>query len=47
MASYEAIIPQLDRLQVDHLTMEFTAPGAGDMAVFEHARGLGDRARLR
>ena len=35
---YEAIIPQLNRLQVHHLTMEFTAPGAGDMAVFGKLR---------
>lgn len=35
---YEAIIPQLNRLQVQHLTMEFTAPGAGDMAVFKRLR---------
>ena len=35
---YEAILPQLNRLQVHHLTMEFTAPGAGDMAVFRHLR---------
>lgn len=35
---YEAIIPQLNRLRVHHLTMEFTAPGAGDMAVFGQLR---------
>ena len=35
---YEAIIPQLNRLQVHHLTMEFTAPGAGDMEVFKKLR---------
>ncbi|BBO33297.1 cobalamin-independent methionine synthase II family protein [Lacipirellula parvula] len=35
---YDAIIPQLNRLQVQHLTMEFTAPGAGDMAVFGKLR---------
>ncbi|NLE39961.1 MAG: cobalamin-independent methionine synthase II family protein [Pirellulaceae bacterium] len=32
---YEAIIEQLNRLAVDHLTMEFASPGAGDMRVFE------------
>jgi 5-methyltetrahydropteroyltriglutamate--homocysteine methyltransferase len=35
---YDAIIAQLNRLQVHHLTMEFTAPGAGDMAVFRRLR---------
>ncbi len=35
---YDAIISQLNRLQVHHLTMEFTAPGAGDMAVFRQLR---------
>ena len=35
---YEPIIDQLNRLNVHHLTMEFTAPGAGDMAVFERLR---------
>jgi 5-methyltetrahydropteroyltriglutamate--homocysteine methyltransferase len=35
---YDAIIPQLNRLKVHHLTMEFTAPGAGDMAVFRRLR---------
>jgi 5-methyltetrahydropteroyltriglutamate--homocysteine methyltransferase len=35
---YDAIISQLNRLQVHHLTMEFTAPGAGDMAVFRRLR---------
>ncbi len=35
---YDAIIDQLNRLNVHHLTMEFTAPGAGDMAVFEKLR---------
>jgi 5-methyltetrahydropteroyltriglutamate--homocysteine methyltransferase len=35
---YEAIIRQLNRLKVHHLTMEFTAPGAGDMDVFRHLR---------
>jgi len=32
---YEPILRQLSRLQVGHITMEFTAPGAGDMSVFE------------
>jgi len=35
---YESIIKQLNRLKVHHLTMEFTAPGAGDMEVFRHLR---------
>ncbi len=35
---YEAIIEQLNRLKVHHLTMEFTAPGAGDMEVFRQLR---------
>ncbi|MBI2432956.1 MAG: cobalamin-independent methionine synthase II family protein [Candidatus Hydrogenedentes bacterium] len=43
---FDPILPQLRRLNVHHLTMEFTAPGAGDMAVFtqlpEHLEiGLG------
>lgn len=43
---YDPILNQLARLQVDHLTMEFTSPGAGDMSVFkklpEHVEiGLG------
>lgn len=32
---YNPIIDQLNALNVHHLTMEFTAPGAGDMSVFE------------
>ena len=32
---YDPILPQLGRLAVDHITMEFTTPGAGDMSVFE------------
>jgi 5-methyltetrahydropteroyltriglutamate--homocysteine methyltransferase len=32
---YDPILKQLARLTVDHITMEFTAPGAGDMSVFE------------
>jgi 5-methyltetrahydropteroyltriglutamate--homocysteine methyltransferase len=35
---YDPILSQLNRLQVNHLTMEFTAPGAGDMAVFKKLR---------
>jgi 5-methyltetrahydropteroyltriglutamate--homocysteine methyltransferase len=32
---YDPILAQLGRLKVDHITMEFTTPGAGDMSVFE------------
>ena len=44
--SYDPILDQLGRLKVDHVTMEFTTPGAGDMSVFrrlpEHVEiGLG------
>ncbi|MBL9216046.1 MAG: cobalamin-independent methionine synthase II family protein [Opitutaceae bacterium] len=35
---YGPIIKQLNRLKVHHLTMEFTAPEAGDMAVFRELR---------
>ena len=35
---YDPILSQLNRLQVHHLTMEFTAPGAGDMSVFRQLR---------
>lgn len=35
---YGPILPHLNRLQVQHLTMEFTAPQAGDMAVFRELR---------
>jgi 5-methyltetrahydropteroyltriglutamate--homocysteine methyltransferase len=35
---YDAIISQLNRLKVHHLTMEFTAPGAGEMDVFKRLR---------
>ncbi len=35
---YEPILSQLNRLKVNHLTMEFTTPGAGDMAVFGKLR---------
>jgi 5-methyltetrahydropteroyltriglutamate--homocysteine methyltransferase len=43
---YDPILKQLGRLKVDHITMEFTSPGAGDMSVFkrlpEHVEiGLG------
>jgi 5-methyltetrahydropteroyltriglutamate--homocysteine methyltransferase len=36
--AYEAILPQLNRLQVHHLTLEFTAPGAGDVAFLPKLR---------
>jgi 5-methyltetrahydropteroyltriglutamate--homocysteine methyltransferase len=32
---YDPILNQLCRLKVDHITMEFTSPGAGDMSVFK------------
>jgi 5-methyltetrahydropteroyltriglutamate--homocysteine methyltransferase len=32
---YDPILAQLARLNVDHITMEFTTPGAGDMSVFK------------
>lgn len=35
---YGPILPCLNRLKVHHLTMEFTAPQAGDMAVFKQLR---------
>ena len=35
---YTPILGQLNRLKVNHLTMEFTTPGAGDMAVFKDLR---------
>ncbi|MCH8828397.1 MAG: cobalamin-independent methionine synthase II family protein [Planctomycetes bacterium] len=35
---YGPIISQLNRLKVDHLTMEFTTPGAGEMSVFQELR---------
>jgi 5-methyltetrahydropteroyltriglutamate--homocysteine methyltransferase len=43
---YDPILKQLARLNVGHITMEFTSPGAGDMSVFrqlpEHVEiGLG------
>jgi 5-methyltetrahydropteroyltriglutamate--homocysteine methyltransferase len=34
--SYDPILRQLARLNVGHITMEFTSPGAGDMSVFRH-----------
>ncbi|HZZ43891.1 MAG TPA: cobalamin-independent methionine synthase II family protein [Tepidisphaeraceae bacterium] len=36
--SYDPIIEHLNRLNVHHLTMEFTAPGAGDTAVLRKLR---------
>ncbi len=35
---YDPILKQLNNLKVHHLTMEFTAPGVGDMAVFKKLR---------
>lgn len=35
---YDPIIKQLNRLQVHHLAMEFTSPGAGDTSVFRKLR---------
>ena len=35
---YGPIINQLNALAVDHLTLEFTAPEAGDMAIFDQLR---------
>lgn len=35
---FERILPQLNKLQVQHLTMEFTTPGAGDFAVLKQLR---------
>ena len=35
---YEPILTQLNRLNVHHLTMEFTTPAAGDMHVFKRLR---------
>jgi 5-methyltetrahydropteroyltriglutamate--homocysteine methyltransferase len=32
---YDPILRQLGRLKVNHITMEFTSPGAGDMSVFK------------
>ena len=36
---YDPILAQLNRLKVNHLTMEFTAPGAGDLSVLKKLRG--------
>ena len=33
--SYDPILPQLKRLSVGHLTMEFTTPGSGEMSVLQ------------
>ena len=35
---YEPILNQLNRLQAHHLTMEFTAPGSGDLTVLKKLR---------
>jgi 5-methyltetrahydropteroyltriglutamate--homocysteine methyltransferase len=35
---YDPILRQLNNLKVNHLTMEFTTPVAGDMAVFKRLR---------
>src|SRR5439155_19876865 len=35
---YDEIIKQLNRLKVNHLTMEFTAPEAGDLPVLRKLR---------
>lgn len=35
---FDAILNQLNRLKVDHLTMEFTTPGAGDFEVLKNLR---------
>ena len=35
---YGPILEQLNRLAVHHLTMEFTAPGAGEMSIFHQLR---------
>jgi 5-methyltetrahydropteroyltriglutamate--homocysteine methyltransferase len=35
---FEAIVGYLNRLKADHLTMEFTTPGAGDFEVFKTLR---------
>jgi 5-methyltetrahydropteroyltriglutamate--homocysteine methyltransferase len=38
---YEAILPQINRLKVDHITIEFSTPGAGDVSVLANfPRGL-------
>ena len=35
---YDPILGQLNRLKVHHLTLEFTTPGAGDVAVLRRLR---------
>ncbi len=35
---YEPILQQLNRLNVHHLTMEFTTPAAGDLTIFKDLR---------
>jgi len=35
---YDLILNQLNRLKVHHLSMEWTTPGSGDMAVFKELR---------
>ena len=35
---YDPIIKQLNRLKAHHLTMEFTAPGSDDVAIFKQLR---------
>ncbi len=39
VGDYEVLLPSLNRLEVQHITMEFTTPGSGDASVF---RGLRD-----
>ncbi len=36
--SYEPIMPQLKRLNVGHITMEFTTPGSGEMSVLRELK---------
>ena len=36
---YDPILSQLNRLKVNHLTMEFTAPEAGDLSILKQLRG--------
>jgi 5-methyltetrahydropteroyltriglutamate--homocysteine methyltransferase len=35
---YDPILEQLGKLNVGHITMEFTSPGAGDMSVFKRLK---------
>jgi 5-methyltetrahydropteroyltriglutamate--homocysteine methyltransferase len=35
---YDPILPQLGRLKVGHITMEFSSPGVGEMSVFRKLR---------